>query len=129
MSIGRGDIYHSDNFPFIDHGKFFVVIGENAEEIVGSFFINSNIRNFLMTKPKLLALQVGLGYEEYPFLTRNSYLDCSQIIRISKRDLSADLESGVASYRGKLSAEDMDTVLELVRSSEVFSPAEKEFFR
>lgn len=129
MSIGRGDIYHSANFPFINHGKFFVVIGENADEIVGSFFINSNIRNFLMTKPKLLALQVGLGYEEYPFLTHNSFLDCSQIIRISKRDLSSDLASGIASYRGKLRTEDMNTVLDLVRNSEVFSPAEKVFFR
>lgn len=129
MPIERGDIYHSENFPFIDHGKFFVVIGENADEVVGSFFINSNIRNFLMTKPKLLALQVGLGCEEYPFLTHNSFLDCSHIVRISKHDLSSDLESGVASYRGKLSVVDMDTVLDLIRASEVFSPADKEFFK
>ena len=129
MLIERGSIFFSDSFQFIDHGKFFVVIGENKNEVVGSFFINSNIRNYLMNKPKLLDLQVGLGCSDYSFLTHNSYLDCSQIIRIDKNALSGDLASGNASYRGRLKQEDLDNVLDLVRSAEVFSPADKEFFK
>lgn len=128
MRIARGDIFHA-RFPHIEHGKFFVVIGENHEEIIGAFFINSNIRNFLLSKPKLLNLQVGISNEEYPFLTHNSYLDCSQIIRISKTNLISDIESGAATRRGKLHEEDLNHVLELVGGSDVFSASEKEFFK
>lgn len=128
MSINRGDIFHSYGFPFIDHGKFFVVIGQNDEEIIGAFFINSNIRNFLQTKPKLLALQVSLNGNEYSFLNYDSFLDCSQIIRISKNDLNTDLSAGIASFRGRLNSNDLATVMTLVRASDVFSDAEKDFF-
>ena len=129
MAVNRGDIYHSSGFPFIDHGKFFVVIGQNEEEVIGAFFINSNIRNFLLTKPKLLALQLGLGSDNYPFLNYNSFLDCSQIIRVAKAVLDSDIAAGIASFRGKLHPEDLDSVLSLVRDSDVFSDSEKEFFK
>lgn len=126
--VSRGDILYSENFPGINHGKFFVVIGENADEVIGAFFINSNINDFLFSKPKMLALQVGLGPDDYPFLTHNSYLNCAQIIRIKKVDLINDIQSRVAQKRGKLLDVDIDTVLERVRSSALFSPSEKEFF-
>lgn len=61
-----------------------------------------------MSKPKLLALQVGIGPESYPFLSHNSFLDCSNIIKISKCDLESDLADGTASYKGRLDDEDLD---------------------
>ena len=41
LSIKRGTIFHSTIFEDIDHGKFFVVIGEDDRCLVGFFFINS----------------------------------------------------------------------------------------
>ena len=40
--IERGVILHSDIFPDIDRGKFFVVIGVDEDFVAGFFFINSN---------------------------------------------------------------------------------------
>lgn len=117
MSVTRGDIFYSDTFPGIGHGKFFVVMGENAEEFFGAFFINSHVHASMFRNPMLLNLQVGLGPDEYPFLVHNSYLNCAQIIRIPKAVFHADLDSGRASSRGRLSDEDLETVLGLVRSS------------
>ncbi|MBP5398521.1 MAG: hypothetical protein J6Y32_07880 [Bacteroidales bacterium] len=129
MTFKKGDIFHSTNFPSIDHGKFFVVLGQNATHIIGAFFINSNIRGFLLSKPRLLELQVGLSPDEYAFLTHNSYLDCSQVIKIPSAVLLADIQAGVATRRGSLHPKDLELVLNLVRDSKVFSPADQEFFK
>ena len=129
MSICRGDIFHSNAFTFVDHGKFFAILGEDSNNVYGCFFINSDINRYLYLKPKMLELQVGLGPDEYPFLKHNSYINCAQIIKIPKVSLKADIESGVAKHKGKLSQADINTILELVNKSDVFSDADKEFFQ
>lgn len=54
--IDRGTILHSTMFEDIDHGKFFVIIGVNAEYVAGFFFINSNINKYIMGKQEQLAM-------------------------------------------------------------------------
>ena len=39
--IKRGAIPHSETFDFVDHGKFFVIMGVSHGEVAGFFFINS----------------------------------------------------------------------------------------
>ena len=41
--LKRGCILHSAEFAQIDHGKFFAIIGEDGDNVVGAFFINSKI--------------------------------------------------------------------------------------
>ena len=41
--IKRGTILHSDEFDYVDHGKMFVVMGEDDTQLYGFFFINSDI--------------------------------------------------------------------------------------
>ena len=41
--IKRGAILHSETFDFVDHGKFFVIMGVSHGEVAGFFFINSGI--------------------------------------------------------------------------------------
>ena len=53
LLIKRGVILHSTIFEYIDHGKFFVIIGEDEENYIGLFFINS--------KHKLLQSQTGIA--------------------------------------------------------------------
>lgn len=36
--IKRGVILHSTIFEYIDHGKFFVIIGEDEDNYIGLFF-------------------------------------------------------------------------------------------
>lgn len=40
--IKRGTILHSDEFDYVDHGKMFVVMGEDDTQLYGFFFINSD---------------------------------------------------------------------------------------
>lgn len=54
--IKRGTILHSDEFDYVDHGKMFVVMGEDDTQLYGFFFINSDIN------PKNLERRESIEY-------------------------------------------------------------------
>ena len=85
--IKRGCILHSNDFDKIDHGKFFAIIGEDGDNVVGAFFINSKINSFIFSKPKMLNLQYLLSCRKYTFLNYDSYLCCSKMITMNKSSL------------------------------------------
>lgn len=71
--IERGVILHSDIFPDIDHGKFFVVIGVDEDFVAGFFFINSNINRAIWNKQEQLAMQYPMRKADYDFLRYDSF--------------------------------------------------------
>ena len=66
LLIKRGVILHSTIFEYIDHGKFFVIIGEDEENYIGLFFINSNI-NYFNHKQELFERILNLRNYKYSF--------------------------------------------------------------
>lgn len=48
--VQRGQVLYSDIFERIDHPKFFVVIGITDTQVVGFFYINSEINRLINTK-------------------------------------------------------------------------------
>ena len=127
--IERGAILHSHEFEGIDHGKFFVIVGEDKEDLYGFFFINSNINEYLQKRPVLYRMQVPLNQKDYSdILTHNSFLDCHAITPISKTKLKNQFGEGKAQYKGNLTEEDLDIVMRTVRESDLFSDYEKETF-
>ena len=127
LVIDRGSILHSSVFEYIDHGKFFVIIGEDERNYVGFFFINSDI-NPINRKPEQLKMQYPLRKADYSFLRYDSFLCCTQVSTIGKARLEASLSSGETSVKGKLLEEHLDDVLALVRGSKLFTLAEKATF-
>lgn len=127
--IKRGAILHSREFEDIDHGKFFVIVGEDKDDLYGFFFINSNINDYLQKRPALYQMQVPLDKEDYSdILTHNSFLDCHAITSISKSKLKNQFGTGKAQYKGNLTEDDLDIVMRTVRESDLFSDYEKETF-
>ena len=47
LLIKRGNIFLSGHFDNISHEKFFVIIGEDENDFVGFFFINSAINQYI----------------------------------------------------------------------------------
>ena len=107
LPIERGAILHSSIFEYVDHGKYFVVIGVSSECAVGFFFINSNISHTIWDKQEQLDMQY---------------------LRINKSDLMLSIQDGRTSYIGELLPRHREEILELVRNSKVFSKFEKEEF-
>lgn len=129
VCIKRGAILHSHEFEGIDHGKFFVIVGEDKDDLYGFFFINSNINDYLRKRPTLYQMQVPLNCSNYAdILTHNSFLDCHAITHISKKKLKNQFGEGKAQYKGNLKEEDLDVVMRTVRESDLFSDYEKETF-
>ena len=125
--IKRGVILHSTVFEYIDHGKFFVIIGEDEDNYIGLFFINSNI-NYFNRKQELLGMQYPLLKRDYDFLDYDSFLCCTEITTLNKEKLSDSFSTKETEYKGFLQQDHLDDVLTLVRNSKLFTDEEKEIY-
>ena len=127
--ITRGVILHAKEFDNIAHGKFFVIIGENKQAFVGFFFINSNINNYVKSRPDFMDMQMLIKHANYPeFLSHDSFIACHALSQIPKTKLAQQVECGAAQFKGTLLPEDLELLLENLRASKLYSKIEKETF-
>jgi hypothetical protein len=70
--------------------KFILVVCHDKEFM--AFLINSEINQFIVKRPHLLASQILFKRAEHGFLFHDSYLDCSRIYPFSDSDLNVGLE-------------------------------------
>lgn len=125
----RGCFLHSDDiFEYIDHGKVFVIIGEDENNYVGFFFINSNINSFITKKPSLFALQYMLYKKDYPCLDYDSYLCCTEIKKLEKTKLAQSITEGRTKIITQLNNSHIEKILEIVRKSKLFTSQGKNTF-
>lgn len=109
--------------------KFFVIIGESETHVIGYFFINSNINNYVQRR-KFYDMQMPIKRNEYSFLKYDSFIGAHELNMIDKSLLAEELASGETSIKGCLNIEDMDRLLEAAKASDLFSPYEKDtYFR
>ena len=60
--------------------KYFIIIGIDGNTIaLGTVFINSKINSYFYDNPELLQLQIPISSSEYPILSWDSFIDCSDI--------------------------------------------------
>ena len=124
-AIYRGTIIHSYGFKGIDHGKFFVVIGNSADYLVGFFFINSAINKTIFGKQRLLDMQYLMKQTDYPFLRYDSFLCATNIMTIEKNVLAANIADGTANIVGEMQANQLTELLSAARESDLFTDYEK----
>ena len=108
--------------------KFFVVIGENETHFIGYFFINSKINNYVQRKKDFYDMQMPIKRSEYTILKYDSFIAAHELNILDKSLLSEELISGETSIKGCLHAEDMNRLLEAAKTSDLFSPYEKETY-
>lgn len=130
LMLKRGSILHSEELfkESIGHGKFFIIIGEDANNIKGYFYINSNINEFIKSKPKMAELQYAISETDYPFLKYHSFVNCASLVDIPKKALIEGIKDGKIESRGEMLTRDMDSILESVRKSDLYSPEQKQTY-
>jgi len=127
--IKRGHIFHCYNIENVEHGKFFVVIGEDKDNYVGYFFINSNINPYINRKPELFEMQMPIKRSIYPsFLKYDSYISCHKISKIPKNKFSEQIGSGIMQYKEHLTKDDEERLLDALRNSDLYSNEVKNSF-
>lgn len=119
--IDRGTILHSTMFENIDHGKFFVIVGVNADYVAGFFFINSNINIHIEDKQEQLDMQYPLRKADYDFLKYDSFLSATRIEKIPRSKIVETINMGITEIIGMMKQEHMDELLEKARESILFS--------
>lgn len=127
LAIVRGAILLG-HFDDIDHQKFFVVIGENDDQLIGFFFINSNIHHSIKQKQALFEMQMPIKKSKYSFLKYDSWIGANKIITISKDKIASDIITKTTQIKGNLTEDDLSMLLDAIRSSKLFSKIEKETF-
>lgn len=81
LSISPGAVFLGP-WAAIDHEKFLIVAGVTESRfLICSVMINSEINQYIMKRPRLLACQVELKGEDYDFLSHDSYANCAQPIK------------------------------------------------
>ena len=106
LSIVAGAVFIGP-WENIDHPKFVVVAGLSPDKIlVCTVFINSDINQYILKRPKMLACQIEVKAADYDFLAHDSYVNCAQ-------PLSAKFEHFISDefkYCGMLSDNDVAEV-------------------
>lgn len=128
QGIQRGSILLSDSFEDIDHAKFFAIIGVYENYIAGFFFINSRIHPIIASKQTHFAMQYQLRKKDYAFLRYDSFLGANELQTRPVSTLIKSMQLGQTSIVGQLTEEDLNTVLEACRNSDLFSAKEKRQF-
>lgn len=113
LSISSGAVFLGP-WAGIDHEKFLIVAGVTADRVlVCSVMINSQINQYIMKRPKMLACQVELKCADYDFLSHDSYANCAQPIKVKSELFMVDS----LKYCGLLNESDLIHVQQQIISS------------
>ena len=126
--IKRGAILHSETFDFVDHGKFFVIMGVSHGEVAGFFFINSVINKWIHGKEEMLAMQYPMRKADYGFLRYDSFLAAQELLKIPISKIESDMEKWQTIFKALMKEEHVNEVLQLARHSKLFKPKDKKNF-
>lgn len=126
--IRRGAILHSETFDFVDHGKFFVIMGVSHGEVAGFFFINSGVNRYIQGKDDMLAMQYPMRREDYGFLRYDSFLAAQELLKMPISKIESDMEGGRTVFKAFMKEEHVDEVLQMARRSKLFKPRDKKNF-
>ena len=120
LSIVSGSVFLGP-WAGIDHEKFLIVAGVSDNKIlVCSVMINSQINQYIMKRPKLLACQVELKCADYDFLSHDSFANCAQPIKAKTELFMVD----DLKYCGLLKESDLSLVQQEIISSGSLTPEE-----
>lgn len=120
LSITSGSVFLGP-WAGIDHEKFLIVAGVSENKIlVCSVMINSQINQYIMKRPKMLACQVELKCADYDFLSHDSFANCAQPIKAKTELFMVD----DLKYCGLLKESDLSLVQQQIISSGSLTPEE-----
>lgn len=128
-AVRRGDIFHrffQTTKP--PKSKFFVIVGEDEDNYVGYFFINSNINRFVARNEDMNNMQLPIKPEDYSFLTHLSFIDAHELSILKKSDLLNELSNGITQMKERLKQADLEMLLDAAKNSPLFSAKEKVYF-
>ena len=87
--------------------------------------INSNLCWLVENSPQRRQCQLPILRREYPFLKRDSWIDCSVTFRLRSEELWSRIVGDLGSFLGELNPSTCKSVLQKVGSSKMLSKRDK----
>jgi hypothetical protein len=106
------------------HEKRFVVPHLDAHTT--TCVINSEISQFIRTRPALLRCQVTMRVAQHDFMDHDSYIDCSRVRSFLTDEILADLMSRPEWILGDASETCRSDIMAAIKATETLSVAEVE---
>jgi hypothetical protein len=106
------------------HEKRFVVLHVDDHTI--TCVINSEISQFIRTRPALLRCQVRVRATEHDFMDHDSHIDCSRVRSFLTEEVIADLMSRPEWILGQVGDSCCNDIAGGIKASETLSVAEVE---
>lgn len=109
--------------------KFFIVVGQAADGIsLASVYINTAVNPNVNWALELKQLHIPILQKDYPFLTHDSFVDCSKLIERDQGALQQTVNNRPNAHVGLLSSEQLKVYLEvLVNSPTIKGKTKKRF--
>ncbi len=118
MNLSREEGVMPKNKGDNGRNKFFVVIGFDAEGVIGALLVNSTINVNL--PQQLQDLHYPIKKSDYHFLSHNSHVDCSSIKTISREKFNSDF-NWHNSYE-PIKEKDLELIIGAVKESPTIKP-------
>lgn len=104
------------------HEKRFVVLDITQDTF--TCVINSEVSNFILSKPHMAACQVALDLARHPFMSRNSHIDCSRIRTYSRESVIDQLCANPGWVLGVISENVLTEMTAAIQSSKMISKSQ-----
>ncbi len=125
-NYGPGTVLFLDcDFTKPPKAKFLVVLCGGSPPLL--FIINSKIHRFICSQPDLYQCQVSIKAADHPFLTHDSFIDCSQVITgLDDDTIRQQVLNDLGRVKGELGADAKRAVIQAVASATTITPKHKE---
>lgn len=115
-------IYFTCPFTTPEKDKFLVVASCEPDFLV--LVINSQVNNFILNNPELLACQVDVPQADHAFLNHDSIVDCVQThLAFNLTEVKGQIAANYAHhFRGRLQDYCIRNIIEAVENSPTMEP-------
>jgi hypothetical protein len=115
--------------PDIPKTKRYVVVGFDSRKVyLALLVINSEINENVFSNPFLRDLNVELDAESRDYLDHTSYVNCSKILEDDAAKLKQSIIDEPSVHIGEFSKEDLETVIEKIKTAPTVSLKKKKKF-
>jgi hypothetical protein len=116
-------LYLEVTLPGARKNKYLVVASVESE--CSAFVVNSRVHPFVEARPELAVCQVRLDAARHPFLQRDSWVGCHEVLTLRTDAVVAHIVADTSRIKGQVHHEVIDEIVAAVKRAPTLSPAEQ----
>lgn len=98
--------------------KILIVVGiESGKALLATVFVNTDINPNVLNTPELQKLQFALKLDNCPYLSYDSFADCSKMRERNYQDIFNLIKESPSRHLGRLNDDDLKRILALIKSA------------